>query len=346
MDVLLMAPFPPAVGGIAAWASGIVKVAERTDIIIHILNEAEKEQGEKNFFANIVRSFKIWYTLRDTLENNDSIEIVHINIPANVMSMLRECISIAIVHHKSKKVVLHFHCTLPTAINGKIKYLIFDFICKKSDHIITLNNKSYKYIQNKYYKKVSVLPNFASEDKLEKGMLKYSNDKINKVLFVGNVIAEKGCLDLIEIAKKFPEIEFRFVGRVGNELLGMGKPINVTFTGVKGGTELEEEFLSADIFAFLSYMPMEGFSVALTEAMAYGLPCLVTDWAANKDMIENDGGIVINIKNPEEGILALNKMQDKETRRRQSAWNCNKVENNYTLKAVWTRLMTLYLSLN
>ena len=51
--------------------------------------------------------------------------------------------------------------------------------------------------------------------------------------------------------------------------------------------------------------PWRSFSNSLAEAMASGVPCIVSDWAANKDMIENKGGIVVPIHSPFDAVEAL-----------------------------------------
>ena len=93
---------------------------------------------------------------------------------------------------------------------------------------------------------------------------------------------------------------------------------------------------------FLSYFIGEGFSNALAEAMASGLPCIVSDWAANSDMIENKGGIVISCKNPKDAIQALKKIENPNIRKKQSDFNINKVKNNYVDSIVLNQYVQLY----
>ena len=79
-----------------------------------------------------------------------------------------------------------------------------------------------------------------------------------------------------------------------DEIVELSKNVhNVFLVGVLNRSEVMREMSEADVFVFLSKYIGEGFSNALAEAMASGLPCLVSDWAANADMIENKGGIVV-----------------------------------------------------
>jgi glycosyltransferase involved in cell wall biosynthesis len=339
MRVLLMAPFYPAVGGITTWASELASI--ENDYVTFIkLNEANTSKYRNCFVIDVLRCFRIWRELKQNLKNSD-IDIVHINIPANSLSMLRELVSIRVIHRFNKKAIVHFHCTLPTIIRSKIQYHLFEHICSKADGIITLNSRSLEY-EKSINKDVVNIPNFTTEIMLEVGGNRIVNENVSKVLFVGNVIEDKGCIDLIKVAKCLPQYEFRFVGKVGIDTDELDVPNNVIFTGKKSGLSLVEEYKNADVFAFLSHMPAEGFSVSLTEAMASGLPCVVTDWAANKDMIENRGGIVVSHNDINGMVDAFKKIGNYELRKQMAIWNVLKVKHNYTLPMIFQQIYCFY----
>lgn len=339
-----MAPFPPAVGGIATWAQGLLEYSQMNTVVKYIpLDEADNNAISRGYFSSVLRCVKIWKKLKNELSVG-RVDVVHINIPANTLSMLREVVSIFIVHKYHKKVIVHFHCTVPTTIRPGLGYRLFRTICKKTDGIITLNRKSYRFVR-KYNDNTVVIPNYANLEMLSHGKKREISESINTVLFVGNIIEEKGCLDIIEVAKQLPEIQFRLVGGLGIDLGDCKLPANVVLAGIKKDKELEQEFLSADLFLFLTYMPTEGFSVALTEAMAYGLPCVATDWAANKDMLEGNGGVIVPIRSVTEVTEAIRKLNNCKDRKEMSAWNVSKVEKRYTLPKVFEKISKFYSSI-
>ena len=176
---------------------------------------------------------------------------------------------------------------------------------------------------------VWIVPNFVDDEELVESHR--INETIKTALYVGGVIESKGCLEIIKLAKAYPDIEFRMVGRAENKVTDAAQGVpNVTFVGLLDRDGVRKELENADVFLFLSFFPGEGFSCALTEAMAAGLPCLVSDWAANKIMIEDKGGRVVSVKATQQAIDALREMMPADIRQVQSQFNINKVRTQYS----------------
>lgn len=90
---------------------------------------------------------------------------------------------------------------------------------------------------------------------------------------------------------------------------------------------------SCDIFVFPS--KREGLSVALMEAMACGLPCVVSKIRGNEDLIENEkGGYCVDLKNEKFNIY-INKILELDLSKSMSAFNYNKVFNHSIKKVNW-----------
>ena len=119
-------------------------------------------------------------------------------------------------------------------------------------------------------------------------------------------------------------------------------PDNVILTGEKDKEFIRQELRSADAFMFLSSFPGEGFSNSLAEAMAAGLPCIVTDWAANKDMIEDKGGVVVPVHGVEEACKGLEWMAEQSVRGQQSEYNIEKIKREYADSVVQAQYVKCY----
>ena len=347
MKTILLAPTPPPAGGIASWTVRMQNTSLKNGWEVAVVDE--KLIGNRDIFGNtkmsliieIKRCLKIWTQLWKSLNDPDA-KIVHSNIPAGTTGMLREYVCALITKVRKRKFIIHYRCTIPNMVTSRFGLLIFRALTNKSDLVFALNSVSVEFVKKNSNTPVKLIPNFIEKNDVVKEKTNIS-EKIQRVLYIGGVIESKGCLDILEVAKEFPNIQFRLVGKTEANILNMDKPSNVVLCGEKNKEEVKRELEEADVFIFVSYFLGEGFSNALVEAMANGLPCIVSDWAANKDMIEENGGFVVPIKDTQAIINALNKLiRDKSLRKIQSQWNINKVRNYYIDKIVTEMYVDAY----
>ena len=345
--VILLAPTPPPIGGIAAWTVRMMNAKLPNNWQVEVVDE--KIIGKREFFGDktklnikseIKRCCGIWKGLRKALKDND-VRVVHSCIAANTLPILREYVCACITKSRHKKFIIHFRCTVPNIVTGRLNRLALKLICRKADCIMLLNKQSEDYIRNLTYTKTVIIPNFVDNAEIfEEHIIR---EHIKRVLYVGGVIESKGCLDIIEVAKNFPEIEFKFIGNIEEKCKFAAEKIsNIVLAGTMPHSKIIDEMNEADVFMFLTFFPGEGFSNSLAEAMAAGLPCIVTDWAANKDMIETDGGAVVPVHGIHEAIQALSYMMDKEIRKKQSNFNISKVRLKYADERVQKQYIDCY----
>lgn len=348
MKVILLAPTPPPSGGIASWTMRMLSCRLKNDWKVDVVDEkviGDRETfGDKtqiNLVMELRRTFNIWKNLNGKLKDPE-VSIVHSNIPAGLKSMLRELGCLIITKLNRKKFIIHYRCTIPNMVKSGIDFLVFKLLTRYSDAVIALNTPSKQFTEQSVKTPVYLIPNFVEQSSIKKSEDVKNNKNLSRVLYVGGVIPEKGCLEIVETSKYFPEIEFRLIGKVSSQVKDSIITDNVVIMGEQTREVVEKEMEQADIFMFPSYFLGEGFSNALVEAMGKGLPCIVTEWAANSDMIEDKGGIVVPIKNVEALIKAIEQMKDYEVRRVMSAWNIKKVLSSYTESIVTSNYVDLY----
>ena len=352
MNVILLAPMPPPTGGIAGWTARMMNADLKNGWQIRVVDEKVigkrgvfGEQNKRNYYIEICRCFKIWHELSRELRNKDS-KIVHSCIPSLPLAMIREYICAIITMLKGRKFIIHFRCTVPNTTKGRLAVSILRLLCNKADLIICLNRQSEEYLTNITQTPIKIIPNFIEGKELTESHA--IRERIEKIVYVGGVVEDKGVIDIIKVAERFPEITFKVIGEGDKSIVEIAKKNqikNVIFTGSKDRSEVKKELQDADLFLFLTYFYGEGFSNALCEAMASGLPCVVTDWAANKDMIGSDGGLVINVKDVDGAVKALEKMNDPNMRSKMSAANIKKVKETYLSTIVIDQYVDAYESL-
>lgn len=121
-----------------------------------------------------------------------------------------------------------------------------------------------------------------NEQKSEKtGVLKF--------LFVGEISAQKGIFNYIEVAKTFKgQAEFHAVGGgIENlkQIYQKGIHENVIFHGYMLQNELFELYKQMDIFVFPSLG--DGFGFVVLEALSFGLPVICSKNSVGEDIIQD-----------------------------------------------------------
>ena len=300
------------------------------------------DKSNKKLLSEIKRCLRIWGDLKRALKDPDAL-VVHSCIPSMTLSMMREYVCACITKAKRRKFIIHYRCTVPNTTKGKLGRFMLKRLCNKSDMIITLNTQTNEYLEKITKTPMQLIPNFVSENEIVQAHT--VRESLEKVLYVGGVIETKGAYDVLELARRFPNTEFRLVGKATTEVERYAQENgikNAVFTGPQDRSGVRQELEDADVFLFMTYYVGEGFSNALAEAMAAGLPCIATDWAANKDMIGEDGGAVVPVKDVDAATKALESMMSYEVRKKQSEANIHKVRTEYVDSVVLGRYVDCY----
>lgn len=330
--VILMAPSAaPYGGGISNWTKKILQIGAGDKWGFLLVDEKPAKRKNYNkrslfdFLKEIPRTLRIYSDLRKSLRNPNA-KIVHIAIPSYYLSMAREYFSVKIAMRKRKKVVLHFRSTLPNTVKSKRAIRIFHKLINIVDYIIVLNKESLNFLSNYSKTPAKIIPNFIDQEVLKKPQV-VINRFVRRMIYTGMIIEEKGCFLIIELAKKFPDIEFVLMGKKGAEFIDIENTENLVFIDAGTNKEVIRELVKSDVFLFPTFFSGEGFSNSLLEAMAVGLPCIVTDWAANSEMIQNKGGIIIETNSLDALIEATHEIVNSYNKRKEySDWNRKKVK--------------------
>ena len=347
MKVILLAPTPPPAGGIAGWTKRMMQAKLKNGWQVVVVDERViggrevfGSKSKKKLHVEIVRCLRIWWDLWKALSDEEA-TVVHSCIPSATLSMLREYVCALITKLHRRKFIIHFRCTVPNTTKGKFGNWMLRRMCNISDLVMVLNGQTVDYIQPITKTPIVLIPNFI--DATELSDQREINPELKNIVYVGGVIAEKGCLEIIEAAKAHPGITFRLVGQPDEEIVAAAQNVsNVFLVGATDRQGVQQELARADAFVFLSYFSGEGFSNALAEAMAAGLPCVVTDWAANADMIEDQGGVVIPVRSAEKAIKAIETIKPQAVRQKMSLFNVDKVNTSYSAAKVLDMYVEAY----
>lgn len=342
MKIMLITQLPPPTGGIAIWSNRYIDYCKNNNIDISVVNNAMIGERGSNFHAKkslvveIKRSIGIFKSI---LKQKKSFlpEIVHFNSACSPKGIIRDYLCIKLIG--KIPIVFHCRCNIEDQLNNnRLGIYFFKLAAKKAKKIIVLNIASKNYIE-KLGLNTEIVPNFISNTYL-KTEPKQVNYQIQKVCFTGHIHKEKGIDEIVEVAKEFPNIQFTLVGKAEEKYEKLSDEKNIEMTGNLAVESVKEILDESDVYIFPSYT--EGFSNALAEAMARGLPVIASDVGANFDMVENKGGIIVPCRQVMPIITALKKMEKKQVRKQMSEWNIEKVKKEYLISPVMKKLIDIY----
>ena len=346
MKVLLISPLPPPMGGIATLTERMINNLSSSELIINCVNVAHSVDKNSNNIRKkkslepiIIMCRTIYSVLLKCLTRQ--CDVIHINSSSGDGS-IRDYLIEKIANLFNIPVVIHYHCNLDYAVNNsKFAKKYFNRCLGLAKQIIVLNKSSQDFVIVNGYSAL-VIPNGISKSLI--ASKHHINDCVKKVVFTGRVSKSKGCLEIYECAKAYPQIDFYLVGLIDEAIEEKLKSLdNLFLLGAVSHEEVIEQLDDADLFLFPSYT--EGFSISLLEAMARGVPCVATNVGANKDMLEEIGGIVVEPKSPKAIIDAVKKLSSYEVREKMSIWNIKKVNEEYTEEKMFESFKMIYKSI-
>ncbi|OFL66861.1 hypothetical protein HMPREF2758_06880 [Facklamia sp. HMSC062C11] len=304
--------------------------------------------------TDILKSYKL--TKKLTKENYD---LVHCHSPIGSV-ICRQAFK-----NTQTKIVytahgFHFYKGAPLK-NWLIFYPIEKYYSRWTDVLITINQEDYdRARRQKMAKVIEYVPGIGID------LSKYNNGSQSKSTLRAELLLPDEALILTSVGElndnknhqivikalaeiNDPKVHYIICGKGDNRdnLLKLAKELNVSdkihLLGFR--KDIPEILNQSDIFVFPSLR--EGLPVSLMEAMASGLPCIVSDIRGNKDLIEHvKGGFLCKKNIKEEYVEYINYLlTDSKLFCEMSAYNKAKVKK-YDTNTINQKIMKIYLSIS
>ena len=318
----------------------------------------------RNFWSFIINICKLSYIIWTSKPI-----IVHIHTSVKIAVIKDMLIAAWLKYIFGARIILHIHNAMLESIliskSMPLKRCQIWAIRKCSNRTILLSGNlldQFMNISGKSKSKVRdhciVMHNFTILPRRTK-LVKKTRSDLN-IFFIGNVGVSKGVYDIIQAAKMLTKEEFdktvyfTIAGpfdskdeelRIKTLVCKLGVEKIVRFIGPVSGTEKEQQFLSADIFVLPSYG--EGIPISLLEAMAYGLPVVVSNVGGIPEIVCNEiEGKIIKSGDVKELCSALSELiRSAETRKKMGDAAKMKIATNYLVESYVQKLQKLYHSL-
>lgn len=326
MKILFIAPLPPPVTGHSL--AGKVFLDELIKFhqveIINLSKESFK-QGV-NSFERIIQVIRI---IKEIWSNKKGVDVIYFTISESIAGNIKDLFIYLICFNSLPRMVIHLH-------GGSIKKLIFDksrllfsinrFFIRRLWGVIVLGQSHVDIFSDIIEKKkIHIVPNFA-EDYLfigEKEIKdKFANTEPLRILFLSNLIQEKGHNELVDAylalddnLKKRVKIDFagEFESDVQKtEFLNKIDGIKgIHYYGVVGGAEKKNLLSRAHIFCLPTCLN-EGQPISILEAYASGCVVITTDQGGIGDIFKDKiNGFEVQKKSANSIKLAIEQIIEK-----------------------------------
>jgi len=167
------------------------------------------------------------------------------------------------------------------------------------------------------------------------------------VLSVGRNIPSKGftvaLAGFAKVHRNHPDAVYVLVGRdcprLQDQVVSLGIADQTRLVDQVPMADLPEIFRAADVF--LNPSVSEGFAQVNAQALASGLPLVVTDAPGNVDAADHGGALIVQTDNPDDIARALAALIENPPLRSQLAQQAHSAGKHYA----WSRIADQYLAL-
>ena len=205
------------------------------------------------------------------------------------------------------------------------KQSILNYFFKRLSGVIVLGNSLRSMFKDLIEEnKVFVCENgvqdyvIATEKEIEEKFERFNKSKKRKVLYLSNLMKEKGILEVLKVSEKFSEyeIEFNIAGTIEPEIKDIVEeyleeyPNKLIYHGIVNGEKKKELLLNNDVFILPSWD--EGQPISILEAYVAGC-AVITDENIGGigDIFQNEiNGISCTARDVENIYLAIEKIKD------------------------------------
>ena len=244
----------------------------------------------------------------------------------------------------------HFYTGAPL-INWLLYYPVEKSLARFTDRIITISREDYEYAREHLHPRsgVSYIPGVGIEpDEWKNGRDIRRDIGINEndfvILSVGRLERNKNCGILIDAVCEIPDIRLIFCGDgpdralLQNKATQKGIANRVLFLGNRN--DMLDIYHSVDCFVMASFR--EGLSRSIMEAMACGLPCIVSDIRGNRDLIDLEGGFLFDPNDANELAKQIGKIRNSAERRRKMGFHNREKVSQFSYDRVLEEMLSIY----
>lgn len=301
--ILIIGPFPPPLSGVCIANQVITNGLRKKNWKVDTINS----EYSKNISSKLgTISFEKLHFIKTygSLGKIFFSDMIYITIGQSFFGVLKYAPFLVLAKVCRKKIVVHLHgnhlLNEYHLLKG-IKKIIFAKLISMFNYGIVLS-ESLRNNLEPFLKKESIfeLHNFFEESLglPPNQVLQHKEYSDLRVVFLSNLIEEKGIIILLKAIKKLNEKGIKIQLKVaGNEVKEnkiseyFNRLENVEYIGTVQGIVKQELLLWSTVFCLPTFYKMEGQPISIIEAMAMGNLILTTDHAGISDICKEENAI-------------------------------------------------------
>lgn len=357
MKILMIGPFPEPVTGESLANLGLYEFLNDNRISVKRINTAtsalSSRQGKFQWFKvwGIIKSYLAIVLIPKTT-------IIYITPGQTFLGILKYAPFIIFSKILLKPIIFHIH-------GGGLAYSLNRenmFSRKSMQFLISLGSAGIvlsRSLQNNFrgslpMHRVFEVNNFAPAE-LFSVELKDKNFSNLNVLYLSNLMIEKGILDLIEAFVQLKEnhlnINLTLAGKIEDDHhdLIYSKIIKsgVKYVGSVYGDEKVNLFKSSNVFILPTYYKTEGQPISILEAMVSGNLIVTTRHSGIPDIISEENGCFVDIENPKSIYECLtNLSKNMQIVEKKSKFNYYDSREKYRVENFGTKILKIFKNCN
>ena len=316
ISVVLVSPQSPPIGGHTVWTAEYLAAAPHEGVAVTLVDTSPGgAQVNARSRVRVARVRQMATTLRHVRRASTPGAVAHITTTW-YWALVRDGSCAWIARRRGASVLLHVHASTNVTASLAASSPAMRWVLRRwlwpVHTIAALTEELAAQLRSVVPRtSVVVVPNWVDTEAFRP---RSSGDRSTiegegrcRVLFVGRLMAEKGFLELANAVCRDERLLLVTIGdratgadderaRVDAALAALSSSGRHVHHPIVGRADIADHYRSADVFALPSWN--EGLPISLLEAMATGLPCVVTAVGGMGDLIRRNPGTKFAIEVP------------------------------------------------
>lgn len=292
IKILFIGQFPPPEGGVTILVKCLYdELKLRSDIQLDFIDIAQPRQRFNNvywpkFVDNVIAVLIFCFQI---LIKTKRVDLISLHVSTDKL-YLYGIISLFAAYLFNKKIIVRKFGGTDYNIYGFLKKSITKFVLKKSDVYLCETKQLIQIAIKDKIKNVYWFPNHRKLPDI--GHIPFRNNCL-KGVFLGLVTEEKGILDLCKAAELSKCLHIDIFGSLGSDInLDFFKKYSFcSYKGVLAQSDVFTILKDYDVLILPSYR--EGYPGVIIEAIASGLPVIVSNLPNIIEMLDGKAGIFV-----------------------------------------------------